>query len=88
MSLLECMQHGTPAVVSDIPPHRELLGSVAGYDLSIPQPTCELSRRRSRLRWQNRENTAASPKVAAASVKDASLAGDRGTYGSRPVQCP
>jgi glycosyltransferase involved in cell wall biosynthesis len=36
MSLLECMQHGTPAVVSDIPPHRELLGSVAGYDLFYP----------------------------------------------------
>jgi glycosyltransferase involved in cell wall biosynthesis len=36
MSLLECMLHGTPAVVSDIPPHRELLGSVAGYDLFYP----------------------------------------------------
>jgi glycosyltransferase involved in cell wall biosynthesis len=36
MSLLECMQHGTPAVVSDIPPHRELLGGVAGYDLFYP----------------------------------------------------
>jgi glycosyltransferase involved in cell wall biosynthesis len=36
MSLLECMQHGTPAVVSDIPPHRELLGSIAGYDLFFP----------------------------------------------------
>jgi len=33
MSLLECIQQGTPAVVSDIPPHRELLGGIAGYDL-------------------------------------------------------
>jgi glycosyltransferase involved in cell wall biosynthesis len=36
MSLLECMQHATPAVVSDIPPHRELLGRVDGYDLFFP----------------------------------------------------
>jgi len=36
MSLLECMQYGTPAVVSDIPPHRELLEGVAGYDLFFP----------------------------------------------------
>jgi len=33
MSLLECIQHGTPAVVSDIGPHRELLGPVQGYNL-------------------------------------------------------
>ena len=36
MSLLECLLHGTPAVVSDIPPHRELLGEVDGYDLFFP----------------------------------------------------
>lgn len=36
MSLLECMEHGTPAVVSDIPPHRELLGGRVGYDLFFP----------------------------------------------------
>jgi glycosyltransferase involved in cell wall biosynthesis len=41
MSLLECMQHGTPAVVSDIPPHRELLGTVAGYDLFYPPTNVE-----------------------------------------------
>ena len=33
MSMLECMELGVPAVVSDIRPHRELLGSVDGYDL-------------------------------------------------------
>ena len=33
MSLLEAMDRGIPAVVSDIPPHRELLGAVKGYDL-------------------------------------------------------
>jgi glycosyltransferase involved in cell wall biosynthesis len=36
MSLLECMAAGTPAVVSDIAPHRELLGGVEGYDLFFP----------------------------------------------------
>lgn len=36
MSLLECMQHATPAVVSDIPSHRELVGMVEGYDLFFP----------------------------------------------------
>ena len=36
MSLLEAMERGIPAVVSDIPPHRELLGSVNGYDLFVP----------------------------------------------------
>jgi glycosyltransferase involved in cell wall biosynthesis len=36
MSLLECMEHGTPAVVSDIPPNRELLGGIEGYDLFFP----------------------------------------------------
>ena len=33
MSLLECMEGGTPAVASGIPPHRQLLGGVDGYDL-------------------------------------------------------
>lgn len=32
-SLLECMERGTCAVATDIPPHRELLGGVRGYDL-------------------------------------------------------
>lgn len=36
MSLLEAMERGIPAIVSDIPPHRELLGSVEGYDLFVP----------------------------------------------------
>lgn len=36
MSLLECMQYGTPAIASGIPPHVELLGDVAGYDLFFP----------------------------------------------------
>lgn len=35
MSLLEALEHGIPAVVSDIPPHRELLGTVKGYDLFV-----------------------------------------------------
>jgi glycosyltransferase involved in cell wall biosynthesis len=33
MSLLECVEHSVPAVVSDIAPHRELLEGVARYDL-------------------------------------------------------
>jgi glycosyltransferase involved in cell wall biosynthesis len=36
MTLLECMQRGKPAVVSDIPPHRELLGTAGEYDLFFP----------------------------------------------------
>jgi glycosyltransferase involved in cell wall biosynthesis len=44
MSLLECLLHGTPAVVSDIPPHRELLGEVDGYDLFFPPGNVELLR--------------------------------------------
>ena len=36
LSLLECMQHGTPAIVSDIPPHRELLGGVAADEAFFP----------------------------------------------------
>jgi glycosyltransferase involved in cell wall biosynthesis len=36
MSLLEATERGIPAVVSDIPPHREILGSVNGYDLFVP----------------------------------------------------
>jgi glycosyltransferase involved in cell wall biosynthesis len=37
MSLLEAIERGIPAVVSDIPPHRELLGSVRAYDLFFPR---------------------------------------------------
>lgn len=33
MSLLEAMERGIPAVVSDIAPHRQLLGSFEAYDL-------------------------------------------------------
>jgi glycosyltransferase involved in cell wall biosynthesis len=36
MSLLECMQHGIPAVVTDIPPHRELLDAVTGFESWFP----------------------------------------------------
>jgi glycosyltransferase involved in cell wall biosynthesis len=36
LSLLECIEAGTPAIVSDIPPHRELLGCVDDYDLFFP----------------------------------------------------
>lgn len=36
MSLLECMEAHTPAVASDIPPHRQLLTGVEGYDLLFP----------------------------------------------------
>lgn len=46
MALLECMQHGTPAVVSDIPPHRELLGGIPGFDLFFqPHDVAELHMR-------------------------------------------
>jgi glycosyltransferase involved in cell wall biosynthesis len=33
MSLLECMEHRIPCVLSDIPPHRELMAGASGYDL-------------------------------------------------------
>ncbi len=33
VALLECMSYGTPAIASDIPPNRQLLGPVAEYDL-------------------------------------------------------
>jgi len=33
LALLEAMSHGTVPIVSDIPPHRELLSPVPGYDL-------------------------------------------------------
>lgn len=33
LALLEAMSHGTVPLVSDIAPHRELLGSIPGYDL-------------------------------------------------------
>jgi glycosyltransferase involved in cell wall biosynthesis len=36
MVLLEALQYGLPAVASDIPPHRELLGRIEGYDLFFP----------------------------------------------------
>jgi glycosyltransferase involved in cell wall biosynthesis len=35
-SVLETIGYGTPAVLSDIPPHRELIGGVADYDLFVP----------------------------------------------------
>ncbi len=34
-SLLECMERSTPAIASEIPPHRELLGAIEGYDLFV-----------------------------------------------------
>jgi glycosyltransferase involved in cell wall biosynthesis len=33
MSVLECMAHCVPAILTDIPPHRELLSSIQEYDL-------------------------------------------------------
>jgi glycosyltransferase involved in cell wall biosynthesis len=33
VALLEAMSHGTIPIVSSIPPHRELLGGIPGYDL-------------------------------------------------------
>jgi glycosyltransferase involved in cell wall biosynthesis len=36
LSLLECIEAGTPAIVTDIPPHRELLNGVEDYDLYFP----------------------------------------------------
>jgi glycosyltransferase involved in cell wall biosynthesis len=35
-AVLESIGYGTPAVLSDIPPHRELMSSVADYDLFVP----------------------------------------------------
>jgi glycosyltransferase involved in cell wall biosynthesis len=32
-SLLECLERGTAAIASDIPPHQEILAGVDGYDL-------------------------------------------------------
>jgi glycosyltransferase involved in cell wall biosynthesis len=55
-SLLECMAHGTPAIVSDIPPHRELLGSIDGYDLFVrPGDVSQLRARLDRV-LQHREH--------------------------------
>src|SRR5439155_26822682 len=36
LSLLESVAEATPAVVSDIAPHREILGSESRYDLFFP----------------------------------------------------
>lgn len=36
LSVLECMESGVPAILSDIGPHRELMEGVAGYDLFHP----------------------------------------------------
>jgi len=44
-SLLECMDRNVCAVVSDIPPHRELMERVAGYDLLFPVGEVDALRR-------------------------------------------
>lgn len=36
LALLEAMAFGVPTVLSDIPPHREVMGDVQGYDLFFP----------------------------------------------------
>lgn len=36
LSLLESMERGLPCIASDIAPHRQLLGTVPGYDLFFP----------------------------------------------------
>jgi glycosyltransferase involved in cell wall biosynthesis len=44
LALLEAISHGIVPVVSDIPPHRELLGSIAGYNLFFaPGDVCGLA---------------------------------------------
>ena len=35
-SLLEAVERGVPSIVSDIDPHREILGPIEGYDLFFP----------------------------------------------------
>ena len=44
-SLLECMDRNVCAVVSDIPPHRELMERVPGYDLLFPVGEVDALRR-------------------------------------------
>lgn len=46
LSLIECIDAGTPAVVTDIAPHRELLGNTVGYDLFYPPSDVEALRER------------------------------------------
>jgi glycosyltransferase involved in cell wall biosynthesis len=36
MSVLECMAYGVPPILSDIPPHRELVDGLADYDMLFP----------------------------------------------------
>jgi glycosyltransferase involved in cell wall biosynthesis len=46
LSLMECIGHGVPAIVSDIPPHRELLEPVRDYNLFFSvRNAAELSER-------------------------------------------
>ena len=44
-SLLECMERARPAVVSDIPPHRELFGQIEGLILKAPQAIVQAAQR-------------------------------------------
>jgi glycosyltransferase involved in cell wall biosynthesis len=41
MALLQSLEMGLPAVVSDLPVHRELLDSITGYDLFFPPGNVE-----------------------------------------------
>lgn len=53
LSLLEAMSHGTTPIVSDIAPHRELLGAVPGYDLFFePHDVAGLTDRLNRMLTQ------------------------------------
>jgi glycosyltransferase involved in cell wall biosynthesis len=50
LSLIECVGYGVPAIASDIPPHRELLGSIKGYDLLFRvRDTTDLTARLARV---------------------------------------
>jgi glycosyltransferase involved in cell wall biosynthesis len=45
MTVLECIQHGTPVLASDIPSHRELLGGDHRYDLFFAHGNADSLRR-------------------------------------------
>jgi glycosyltransferase involved in cell wall biosynthesis len=45
MTVLECIQHGTPVLASDIPSHRELLGDDQRYDLFFAPGNADSLRR-------------------------------------------